>query len=404
MEPWVTMSNSVIIRAVCRWQDKKLLIWSRKTLVRLDVLTIERTTMSKNLRHIFRSELIKQRKTGLRVARVEIKKAKNGKYADYRHIYSDNSYKKHWSRAQRFADYCRSHDVKKMDQITPKFAKEYLIFERNQSINGYSGYSASTIGADALMINHIMIGSGHWINSQKLEKSKLPNMPKRSTILSNQRQKPLSSREWINANPRLYAKYKAQIDTIRAFGLRRRELTGGTSYKGRDGLGDRSLYQTQKGHLYAIVQGKGGKVRWIACRHDLEGEMKQIYTSKIHPMSERPRNINDFRHNLKVNKPFYNSFSHNIPTHIHRANYAQHMINQLDQQAYSGFRSKVVYYRDGVKSNGKTRYSKGTKQVDLHEIHKIGAYQAQYGAFYRLSEYMGHNRLDVLQSYLGEGR
>ena len=39
--------------------------------------------MPKNLRHIFRSELIKQRKSGLRVARDAIKKSKNGKYADF---------------------------------------------------------------------------------------------------------------------------------------------------------------------------------------------------------------------------------------------------------------------------------------------------------------------------------
>lgn len=360
--------------------------------------------MSKNLRHIFRSELIKQRKTGLRVSRVEIKKAKNGKYTDYRHIYSDNSYKKHWSRAQRFADYCKSHDVKKMDQITPKFAKEYLIFERDQSINGYSGYSASTIGADALMINHIMIGSGHWINSQRIEKSKLPNMPQRSTILVNQRQKPLSSKEWIATNPKLYEKYKQQIDTIRAFGLRRREITGGTSYNGRDGLGDRSLYKTKDGRLLAVVLGKGGKVRWTECRHDLQKEMEQIYGSKIHPIDEKPKNLREFRHNLKINKPFYKPFSHNVPTHIHRDAYAQAMIKQLNQQTYTGFRDKTIYYRDGFKKNGKPRYSKGTKQINLRDNYKIGTYTAQYGAFYKLSQYMGHNRLDVLQSYLGIGR
>ena len=188
--------------------------------------------MPKNLRHIFRSILIRQRKTALRTSRQQIKAAHNGKVADYRHIYSDNSYRKHWSRAQKFADFCKENDVKRLEEITPDFAKKYLIYERDQHINGYNGYSASTIGADALMLNHIMIGTGHWKAKQRLQKSKLPNMPKRSTLLSKQRLKPLSSREWISANPRLYMKYKDQIDTIRAFGLRRREITGGTSYNG----------------------------------------------------------------------------------------------------------------------------------------------------------------------------
>ena len=360
--------------------------------------------MPKNLRHIFRSILIRQRKTALRTSRQQMKAAHDGKVADYRHIYSDNSYRKHWSRAQKFADYCRQNDVKTMDQITPTLAKNYLLYERDQNVNGFHGYSASTIGADALLINHLMIGSGSWKTSQRLEKSKLPNMPRRSTLLVKQRQKPLSSREWIVANPKLYEKYKQQIDTIRAFGLRRREITGGTSYNGRDGLGDRSLYKTKDGRLLAVVLGKGGKLRWTECRHDLQKEMEQIYGSKIHPIDEKPKNLREFRHNLKINKPFYKPFSHSVPTHIHRAAYAQAMIKQLNQQTYTGFRDKTIYYRDGFKKNGKPRYSKGTKQINLRDNYKIGTYTAQYGAFYKLSQYMGHNRLDVLQSYLGIGR
>ncbi|MFJ6921237.1 MAG: hypothetical protein ACIRZX_09040 [Lactobacillus crispatus] len=291
-----------------------------------------------------------------------------------------------------------------MEEITPNFARKYLFYERDQHVNGYQGYSASTIGSDALMINHIMIGSGHWKTSQKLQKSKLPGMPKRSTLLAKQRQKFLSSREWIDTHPHTYAQYKKQIDTIRAFGLRRRELTGGTSKNGRDGLGDHSLYQTKNGRLFAIVQGKGGKIRWTECRHDLQDEMKQLYGQKISPISERPKTKAEFRHNLKINQPFYRSFDHNVPTHIHRANYAQHMIKQLNQHQFSGTRQKTIYYRNGLKSNGQTRYSKGLKSINLHDNYQIGSYRAQYGAFYRLSQYMGHNRLDVLQSYLGEGR
>ena len=360
--------------------------------------------MPKNLRHLFRSELIKQRKNGIKTSRQQIKNAHNGKIADYRHIFSDNSYKKQWARAQKFADFCRKNDVKKMEEITPNFARKYLFYERDQHVNGYQGYSASTIGSDALMINHIMIGSGHWKTSQKLQKSKLPGMPKRSTLLAKQRQKFLSSREWIDTHPYTYAQYKKQIDTIRAFGLRRRELTGGTSKNGRDGLGDHSLYQTKNGRLFAIVQGKGGKIRWTECRHDLQDEMKQLYGQKISPISERPKTKAEFRHNLKINQPFYRSFDHNVPTHIHRANYAQHMIKQLNQHQFSGTRQKTIYYRNGLKSNGQTRYSKGLKSINLHDNYQIGSYRAQYGAFYRLSQYMGHNRLDVLQSYLGEGR
>ena len=359
--------------------------------------------MPKNLRHEFRSELIKQRKSGLRTSRNEIKKAKGGKMADYRHIYSDNSYKKHLSRAQRFADYCKQNGVKNFAQITPEFAQKYLEFERDKSINGYSGYSASTIASDALMINHIMIGSNHWREADKLVKSKITGMPHRSTKIATQRQKPLASSEWVKRYPHTYNAYKSQITALRAFGLRRRELVGGTSKNGSDGLGDRSLYE-KNGHIWAITQGKGGKIRWTACRQDLENEIKQEFHGHIRPWSERPRSKADFKHNLKFNQPFYKPYSHNVPTHIFRAEYAQHMITQLNHADYSGqTRQKAYYARAGRKPNGKFKYIKKMKTVNLEKCYQIGGYKAQYGAFYRLSELMGHNRIDVLQCYLGEG-
>ena len=67
-----------------------------------------------------------------------------------------------------------------MREITPDFAKQYLVYERDKSVRGYSGYSASTIASDALMINHIMIGSKVWKEDERVLKSKIPNMPHRS--------------------------------------------------------------------------------------------------------------------------------------------------------------------------------------------------------------------------------
>lgn len=359
--------------------------------------------MPKNLRHIFRSELIRQRKTGLRVSRNEFKKSKNGKYADYRHIYSDNSYRKHWGRAQKFAEYCKKKGVKSMREITPDFAKQYLVYERDKSVRGYSGYSASTIASDALMINHIMIGSKVWKEDERVLKSKIPNMPHRSQDILKQRNKNLTAKEWVERYPHTYNAYRGQITTIRAFGIRRRELVGGTSQNGRDGLGDRSLYD-RNGHIWAIVQGKGGKIRWTPCRRDLEPQIKTMFCKTIRPWAERPRNSNDFRHNLKVNQTYFKPYNHNVPAHIFRSEYAQMQIEYLRQRSYSGVKKVPCYRRAGVNSQGKTIYMKSIKKIYLRKIHTIGAYTASYGAFYELSDYLGHNRLDVLQSYLGIGR
>lgn len=359
--------------------------------------------MPKNLRHIFRTELIRQRKSGLRVTRNEIKKSKDGKYTDYRHIYSDSSYRKHWSRAKKFAKYCKEQDIRSINEITPKFVENYLIYERNKSVRGYSGYSASTIASDALMANHIMIGSGTWKEADKVVKSKIPNMPKRSQNILTQRNKNLTAKEWIERHPHMYSTYKGQITVLRALGIRRRELIGGTSRNGKDGLGDHSLYE-RNGHVWAVVQGKGGKVRWTQCRRDLEPEIKSMFGNTIRGWEERPKNINDYRHNTKYNKIYFKSYNHNIPAHIFRSEYAQYQICSLNQRSYAGIKKVPCYRKIGVSSRGKNIYTKATKEIDLSRNYQIGAYHASYGAFYKLSNMMGHNRLDILQSYLGEGR
>lgn len=355
--------------------------------------------MPKNLKHEFHSELIRQRRNARKFGgRDKLKKLKDGRYADYQHIYSDKSYKTHLGRARKFADYCKQNSVKKLDEITPEFAKEYLISERNQNL------SASTIGADALCINHLMIGGGYWHEKEKLKKAKIANMPKRSTSIAKQREKPLTSKEWRERYPSKYAKYECQIDTIRAFGLRRRELTGGTSKNGRDGLGDRSLYRAKDGSIWAITQGKGGKIRWTQCRQDLQAKMEELYGDKIRPISERPHNTAQFKHNLAINKPFYKPYSHRIPSHIFRADYAQHKLSELASKTFSGYHVYSYYKRAGINEKGKMTYSRVEKYHDLNSSHTIGAFTAPYGAFYKLSNMMGHNRLDVLDSYLGIGR
>ena len=354
--------------------------------------------MAKNLKHIFRTELILQRKRGKKVSRNTIKKDTNGKYADYTRIYSDKSYATHLGRSKQFADYCKSQNIKNLKQITPEFAQKYLIYQRNR------GLSASTIGSDALMINHILIGSGIWKEQQKLQKAKISGMPKRSMLISKQREKSLTSLEWRQRYPNKYEKYRAQIDTIRAFGFRRRELVGGTSRKGKDGLGNLSLYKFKDETLRAITQGKGGKVRWTVCRKDMQAEMEQFYSSIIRPEAFRPRSKADFQRNLKENKPFFHPFSHQVPAHIFRAEYAQNMIQELANHHYSGRRSYFYYKKIKSETTGKFQYIKTTRYHDLNSLYQVGEYRASYGAFYQLTDYLGHNRIDVLNAYLGIGR
>ena len=229
-------------------------------------------------------------------------------------------------------------------------------------------------------------------------------MPRRSTKIYQQREKPLNSTEWRERYPSYYHKYQGQIDTIRAFGLRRRELVGGSSYHGKDGLGKNSLYWSKSGRIMAVTLGKGGKFRQIECRLDLQPKMQKLYGEYIRPTNEMPRNKAEYMRIMKTNKPFYGGYSHSIPSHIFRADYAQFKLRELASKSFSG--SRVYSYSKRIKSpqSGKYHYVRTTKTHDLSKQYQIGVYKAPFGAFYKLSEYMGHNRLDVLQSYLGEGR
>ena len=353
--------------------------------------------MPRNLRNLFRSELIRQRQLGAKTPRNSIKRNKGGKMADYRHIYSDNSYKDHWARAQKFAQYLRTETgLRKMAEITPEIASQYLIKQRD------NGYSASTIGADALAINHLMIGSGNWEESQRIIKSNIANMPKRSSTY--QQYKPLDSYEWRNQHQDLYAKYRDQIDTIRAFGLRRRELTSGTSLGGKDGLGSKTLFRAKNGLLVAQTMGKGGKLRFAEVRRDMAGKMEQKFGQYARDISLAAKNSKEFRGMIRNNRPFFKPFGHRVPTHIFRADYAQNKLSELNQKHYSGYHAVKKYRRAGHNAQGKQLYSSYMKQLNNQDQYRIGAYKASFGAFFELSRNLGHNRLDVLNAYLGTGR
>lgn len=353
--------------------------------------------MGQNLRHAFRSELIKQRHKGVLASRDTVKRNKGGKMAQYSRITSDNSYKDHWARAQRFAEWLKVNtSIRKMNEISPETASEYLKAQRD------AGFSASTIGADALAINHLMIGAGIWQENQRLIKSKISGMPKRSVV--HQQYKQLDSQEWRARNSEMYSKYQNQIDTIRAFGLRRRELVGGTSLRGRDGIGPKTLFRGSDGLLRAQVIGKGGKLRFAEVRKDMQPEMERLFGRYARSMDLAAKSSRQYRAMIRSNRPFFASFAHRVPTHIFRADYAQNKLQELNERHYQGYHLVKKYRRAGLDKNGKQLYKPYLKRLNDADEYQIGAYKASYGAFFALSENMGHNRLDVLNAYLGIGR
>ncbi len=133
-------------------------------------------------------------------------------------------------------------------------------------------------------------------------------------------------------------------------------------------------------------------------------EMERKFGSFARPIEQAAVNDRQYRAMIRDNTPFFQSFSHKVPTHIFRAEYAQNKLQELNRKQYSGFHEVTKYRRAGHDSTGKQLYSPYQKKLRDSDSYQIGSYRASYGAFFELSQNMGHNRLDVLNAYLGIGR
>ena len=179
------------------------------------------------------------------------------------------------------------------------------------------------------------------------------------------------------------------IDTVQAFGLRRREVRE---------LNSQSFLIDDKGKMYVQTVGKGNKYRIApVCDSEMNEQMKKRWGNRAIPLQqaseERFRRVlrdEDQRLNLK------GANGHNFGLHIHRSEYTQRYlqerIKQLDEQRGGVGRSYRGY------SHLKTR-GRSLADLDAYRI-KIGTLEGSARAFMEVSRALGHNRLDVLAKYL----
>lgn len=347
--------------------------------------------MSGNIKNYFSHILLKQRGKSRKISRAEAHKRAGKGGALYDQISSENSYKKMKSVANGFGDFCREKHVRKPADITPEFAESY-VRERYQN-----GLSTKTLQADCHAINHLMVGGGFWSENQRISCSKMGDIPRNRNSQFYGRYKRETADEWRSNHEREYARYRAEIDTMRAFGFRRKEIIGDRTRENTQ-FGTNSLFE-RGNHLYAVVQGKGGRWRETRCRSDLEPEMRRLYGDYVRPASEIPKSTIDYDRMEHHNRPFYDHLSHSVPSHIWRTDYAEHMSDELarDPACSKGTVTLRVHtHVDGVQT-------RVTRDIPASRPLKIGSHSGTYGSMKRLSEYMGHNRLDVLHSYLGAG-
>lgn len=331
-----------------------------------------------NLRRLFRCTIFKQYADGIalnRQGKGHYYQKTHGHTSYYKAIWSTNSKRALLGSVERVSNACKKLGIKGFTKDNYK-AQARAIFDEEKK-----HYGNGTLSQDMRMLNHYLVGTDIATYKGRLVKKDMGFGPRSSDILK-QKYKSLSSMEWIKENPEKYRRWEQPIKFIQDTGLRRAELRG---YK---------LFNIDD-QLNVLTIGKNGKVRFAEVR-----EGKELEVMKFSGVSEVPKITRDQATQIVNNKGVAKKLidqegqsihlSSHIPSHIHRAYYAQQLSQELTR--------KNDY-------SGEAPYK--TRRGVLHgagEDYTIGAFTAQYGAWREVSESLGHNRLDVMRNYCGIGR
>lgn len=297
---------------------------------------------------------------------------------DGRFIYADVSHKNHLSNWKQFAKWAEEKGLKRIGQIQKKDLEIYV----KELVD--SGMSKKTIESRIGAVNKIMLYSGRWDNESRVVLSKIEGVKPRE--LPTKVYKDLTAKEWMDRNQRQYINNRDLIDTVQAFGLRRREVGE---------LNKESFLVDEKGKMYVQTVGKGNKYRIApVCDSEMNEKMKKLWGSSAMPLEKadedklrRVLRYEDQRLNLKgVN-------GHKMGLHIHRNEYAQRLLkNRIEE--LKGDKAREFRGYSHLKTKGQS-----LEQLDRYEV-KIGTFKGSARAFMEVSEALGHNRLDVLAKYV----
>ena len=313
-------------------------------------------------------------------------KKKHGNQADYWHVYTYTSYRQHLSAMKQFSKWCvNQKGIWKVAGVNHHLVGEYCNEMRQQ------GYSAWTIKARITAINHVMVGSNHWLADDAFSATKWNQAHanyygsglvqihrKAQAEIINNRQE--TAQQWRTEHASVYAANRQVIDTARAFGLRRSELIH--TIHDKPSITSHNFFEDQTGKLYAFVPyGKGGRPRFAQCRQDMQVEMKHYYQPlKINQVSRDMTKIYEFRD--------------------HWLDYHQEQLNQRDY-LFTKYDHRVSFHRQR-QEYAQVRLAEEQQKSPLEHDYQqtIGGVTAYHSQFARVSQDLGHNRVDVLANYL----
>ena len=298
---------------------------------------------------------------------------------DEKLIFSKQSLINHERNWRQFAEWAHGKGVRNLSKVSLDHIKAFL---EEKSFNGGRdgrGASKKTIQSYATTFNKVM----------KMNDREIRVEVKELGLSFNEKTsyKHLTAEEWREENIEDYENNKEVIDTMRAFGLRAKEIRE---------LNEKSFLSDGKtGKIFVQTIGKGGKMRIAEATDAMNEEMKSLYADiciqiediRAYKPDERllARNIHNegIRLNLKGSK------SHKLPKHIFRSEYARTLLKERIER-YRGYE---------MIDRGYTRVD--VQRDDLKSIRlEMGTFRGSAQAFIEVSRNLGHNRLDVLTKYV----
>ncbi|MBS0937609.1 hypothetical protein [Lactiplantibacillus plantarum] len=345
------------------------------------------------------------RKLGQRIPRDKLKHQQRA----YRAISSPQSLKTYQSTWKEVSTWLFNHEnVNYLRRIKPEMIERFLLDKVHNGGIKSQGASIKTLKGYVSVINKVQVCANNLTMNERYSLRQFKHLD-----LTNKKHhtvyKSLTGAEWIDRNPDTYLKNQQAIDTIRAFGLRARELAT---------LNSKSFIQdTQTGKYYVQTIGKGGKYRLAECRKDLQTQMQIYYNTLFKANSFDLTNfkgskdylLRNMKKGLKIE--FKGQKRHDIPRHIFRADYAENLLKQKFQEypkgpVHCGYRMVKVHeeqvdLQKHLQPKKCHQSFQTIKTIPLGQVQiQIGAYKGPLRAFTEVSKNSGHNRLDVLLKYL----
>lgn len=291
------------------------------------------------------------------VSRHDVKVA-TGQHTQKDYIWADQSYKNHIARMEQFSKWLNekypAYKKVDIDMVDRDVMKEYLISQSER------GLSASTISADMAMLNKVF--------EAELTKTEIGLASRRIDEFVNNRE----GRSFHELQP----KEKDAVLISQALGCRRSELLQ---------LNSKSLYKASDGKIYAYISGKGGKVRVAECLANSQKWIEERFKSHINrigDINELSLKRSDYNAITSDSERLIDNVRSTAPIHrLGRQCYAQELLHQIEREGRSGelLEQNKAKHTQYYKTNG----------------YVMKRYHAQV-----VSQNLGHNRIDVLKSYV----